>query len=69
MKRSSCSDGKRGTRSGFVFEGAMPLQAICSVVQTGLEPAAATILRVTSPTRPTPLPRLPACTPGGYETG
>jgi hypothetical protein len=69
MKRSSCSEGNRGTRSGSVFDGAMPLHAIWSVVQTGFEPAAATILRVRSPTSPAPPPRRPAWTPGGYESG
>src|SRR5438094_7027300 len=50
MKRSSWRLGKRGTTAGCAFEGAVPLQAIWSVVHTGLPPAAATILRVTSPT-------------------
>ena len=69
MKRSACSVGKRGTSPGLSCDGATPLHAICSVIQTGLAPAAVTILRVTSPT--TLMSRLPvfACVPGGYETG
>ena len=42
--------GQRGTVSGWSCDGAMPLQAICSVIQTGFVPAARRILRVMSPT-------------------
>ena len=44
MKRSCGSDGKRGTMSGVSFDGATPLQAICSVIHTGLPPLASFIL-------------------------
>ena len=50
MKRSSCSVGKRGTTFGLRADVTVPLQAIWSVIQTGLPPAARTIFRVTSPT-------------------
>ena len=50
MNRRSAFEGNRGTSSGFVFVGSTPLQAICSVIQTGFVPAACLIQRVTSPT-------------------
>ena len=50
MKRSCGSDGKRGTMSGFSFDGATPLHAICSVIHTGLPPLASFIFAAMSPT-------------------
>ena len=50
MKRSSCRLGKRGTSPGRSRVGTTPLQAICSVIQTGLGPAAVLSVFVTSPT-------------------
>src|SRR4051794_8202064 len=69
MKRRSAFDGNRGTRRGFDFVGVTPLQAIWSVTQTGLVPAACRIHCVTSPTTLMSLFALSECTPGGYETG
>ena len=65
MNRSSCSVGKRGTTSGCSWVGVVPVQAICSVIQTGLPPAAATIFRVMSPTTLMSLLPVSACGPGG----
>ena len=50
MNRSSCRVGKRGTTFGFFADVTVPLQAIWSVIHTGLPPAARTIFLVTSPT-------------------
>ena len=69
MKRSWKSDGKRGTVPGCSGEGTTPLQAIWSVIQSALLPAAAAILCVMSPTTLMSLLDVPACTPGGYEIG
>src|SRR2546423_6312319 len=69
MKRSSARDGKRGTESGRDFDVAVPDQAIWSVIHTGLFPAAATMVFVTSPTTLMSVFDRRACRPGGYATG
>ena len=65
MKRSCGSDGKRGTMSGASLDSAVPLQAICSVIQTGLPPLASIILSVMSPTTLMSVLPLSQCRPGG----
>ena len=47
----------------------MPLHAICSVIQTGLGPAAVLSVCVTSPTTLRSLFAVPLWVPGGYQTG
>ena len=69
MKRSCGSDGKRGTMSGFSFDGATPLQATCSVIHTGLPPLASFILAAMSPTTLMSALSVSACRPGGYAIG
>jgi hypothetical protein len=69
MKRSSKSEGNRGTTSGRVVVVAVPDQAIWSVIHTGLAPAASSIVFVRSPTRLMSVFVRPACWPGGYATG
>src|SRR5882762_11328205 len=69
MKRSCPLDGKRGTRSGLCVVGTTPLQAICSVTQTGFVPAARRIHCVTSPTTLMSWFGWSEWTPGGYEIG
>ena len=69
MNRSCVSDGKRGTRSGASLDGATPLQAICSVIQTGFPPLASFILAVMSPTTLMSGFPLSQCRPGGYAIG
>ncbi len=65
MKRSCGSEGKRGTMLGASLDSAVPLQAICSVIQTGLPPLASTILSVMSPTTLMSVLPLSQCRPGG----
>ena len=65
MKRSSCAVGKRGTTFGFFADTTVPLQAIWSVIHTGLPPAACTIFRVTSPTTLMSRFGRSECSPGG----
>ena len=69
MNRSSWNVGNLGTMSVCDWFWRTPLHAICNVIQTGLPPAAVTILRVTSPTTLMSLFAVPACRPGGYATG
>ena len=69
MNRSSCRVGKRGTTFGFFADATVPLQAIWSVIHTGLPPAARTILRVTSPTTLMSRFGRSECSPGGYAIG
>ena len=61
MNRSSGRDGKRGTELGRDLDVAVPDHAIWSVIHTGLPPAAATIVFVTSPTTLMSRFALPVC--------